>query len=601
MDNDAEEKLLEEAPQPSRNSQQVPREDINGIVFLLLKWPLFMLLMSLLLLDLWLYFLLRQFVRAYEAIFGRLESKRIKKLRVQMKEAASYEEWKSTAMLLDELLENSKWIEEPTSTLYNFRLISQLTKSMAKERTEFMQDRSVNRLKQLKKVILDGSLRHNVGGIENIGLYSHCYYGTKTNVQDYVDETEEGIKVIEEYGEQLVGKEAVFSFYKKAVASFGRSVLCLSGGGACGYYHLGVVRALGKANLLPQVICGTSAGAAVGALVCTHTDEELAQILLAHEPTDEFYETIAQIFQFSNDSTLQWLKRFFTKGHLMDVDEAAAKVKVICGGDLTFAEAYQKTGRILNITITTDDEASPPQLLNYKVTPDVVIYTAVLASASLPGLLPSVQLLCRRSSIVLVSPMIQDEVSPISLEDKEPFEMLGSRWRDGSFVIDIPLDHLRPLFNIKFSLVSQVNPGVALFFYDSRGAPGQPHLHRRGHGFRAGFLTSLAEIALKLDMKRYLELLGGLSLMPRFLKQDWSLVLLQRRDGTVTIVPSTNVWDIGRLLSVPTGDRIKTYIETGERATWPMLKMFENRLKIERRLVNQLNKLKLNKTSDKKH
>ena len=601
MDNDAEEKLLEEAPQPSRNSQQVPREDINGIVFLLLKWPLFMLLMSLLLLDLWLYFLLRQFVRAYEAIFGRLESKRIKKLRVQMKEAASYEEWKSTAMLLDQLLENSKWIEEPTSTLYNFRLISQLTKSMTKERTEFMQDRSVNRLKQLKKVILDGSLRHNVGGIENIGLYSHCYYGTKTNVQDYVDETEEGIKVIEEYGEQLVGKEAVFSFYKKAVASFGRSVLCLSGGGACGYYHLGVVRALGKANLLPQVICGTSAGAAVGALVCTHTDEELAQILLAHEPTDEFYETIAQIFQFSNDSTLQWLKRFFTKGHLMDVDEAAAKVKVICGGDLTFAEAYQKTGRILNITITTDDEASPPQLLNYKVTPDVVIYTAVLASASLPGLLPSVQLLCRRSSIVLVSPMIQDEVSPISLEDKEPFEMLGSRWRDGSFVIDIPLDHLRPLFNIKFSLVSQVNPGVALFFYDSRGAPGQPHLHRRGHGFRAGFLTSLAEIALKLDMKRYLELLGGLSLMPRFLKQDWSLVLLQRRDGTVTIVPSTNVWDIGRLLSVPTGDRIKTYIETGERATWPMLKMFENRLKIERRLVNQLNKLKLNKTSDKKH
>lgn len=601
MDNDAEEKLLEEAPQPSRNSQQVPREDINGIVFWLLKWPLFMLLMSLLLLDLWLYFLLRQFVRAYEAIFGRLESKRIKKLRVQMKEAASYEEWKSTAMLLDELLENSKWIEEPTSTLYNFRLISQLTKSMTKERTEFMQDRSVNRLKQLKKVILDGSLRHNVGGIENIGLYSHCYYGTKTNVQDYVDETEEGIKVIEEYGEQLVGKEAVFSFYKKAVASFGRSVLCLSGGGACGYYHLGVVRALGKANLLPQVICGTSAGAAVGALVCTHTDEELAQILLAHEPTDEFYETIAQIFQFSNDSTLQWLKRFFTKGHLMDVDEAAAKVKVICGGDLTFAEAYQKTGRILNITITTDDEASPPQLLNYKVTPDVVIYTAVLASASLPGLLPSVQLLRRRSSIVLASPMIQDEVSPISLEDKEPFEMLGSRWRDGSFVIDIPLDHLRPLFNIKFSLVSQVNPGVALFFYDSRGAPGQPHLHRRGHGFRAGFLTSLAEIALKLDMKRYLELLGGLSLMPRFLKQDWSLVLLQRRDGTVTIVPSTNVWDIGRLLSVPTGDRIKTYIETGERATWPMLKMFENRLKIERRLVNQLNKLKLNKTSDKKH
>ena len=42
--------------------------------------------------------------------------------------------------------------------------------------------------------------------------------------------------------------------------------LVLSGGGARGFAHLGVIQALNEAGIFPDVICGTSAGAIVGVL-----------------------------------------------------------------------------------------------------------------------------------------------------------------------------------------------------------------------------------------------------------------------------------------------------------------------------------------------
>jgi NTE family protein len=42
--------------------------------------------------------------------------------------------------------------------------------------------------------------------------------------------------------------------------------LVLSGGGARGFAHLGVIQALNEAGIFPDVLCGTSAGAIVGAL-----------------------------------------------------------------------------------------------------------------------------------------------------------------------------------------------------------------------------------------------------------------------------------------------------------------------------------------------
>lgn len=53
-------------------------------------------------------------------------------------------------------------------------------------------------------------------------------------------------------------------------------------------------------------------------------------------------------------------------------------------GDFTFQEAYDKTGWILNITVTGANEHDENRLLNYLTAPNVLIWSACAASCCLP-------------------------------------------------------------------------------------------------------------------------------------------------------------------------------------------------------------------------
>lgn len=58
--------------------------------------------------------------------------------------------------------------------------------------------------------------------------------------------------------------EDKLNFLREARHAFGRTALVLSGGGSFGAYHLGVVKSLLDAGLLPRVISGSSAGSIGG-------------------------------------------------------------------------------------------------------------------------------------------------------------------------------------------------------------------------------------------------------------------------------------------------------------------------------------------------
>lgn len=78
-------------------------------------------------------------------------------------------------------------------------------------------------------------------------------------------------------------------------------------------------------------------------------------------------------------------------GTLFDDNVWTQKLKNKVCGSLTFIEAYRKTGRSLTITVyNIDDTKNHTRALNYKTTPDVVIYSAILASSALPKLLPPI-------------------------------------------------------------------------------------------------------------------------------------------------------------------------------------------------------------------
>ncbi len=79
---------------------------------------------------------------------------------------------------------------------------------------------------------------------------------------------------------------------------------------------------------------------------------------------------------------------------------------------MTFREAYMRTGRILNVSVIPAERHScvlpytlsdrdhtepnynrPTKLLNYITAPDTVIWSALLASAAVPGILNPVALM----------------------------------------------------------------------------------------------------------------------------------------------------------------------------------------------------------------
>lgn len=147
---------------------------------------------------------------------------------------------------------------------------------------------------------------------------------------------------------------------------------------------------------------------------------------------------------------------------------------------------------------------------------------------------------------------------------------------------DIPLKALNLHFNVNFSIVSQVNPHISLFFFSSRGAVGRPVSHRRGRGWRGGFAGSAAETYLKLDLSKWLKVLRHLELLPRPLGQDWSGIWLQQFSGTVTIWPKSQISDFFYILSDPTSERLARMLQVGQQSTFPKLLFIANRMKIER-------------------
>ncbi len=181
-----------------------------------------------------------------------------------------------------------------------------------------------------------------------------------------------------------------------------------------------MVRALLDENLLPRVITGTSAGAIVAAITCTRTDAELRTLLVPE---------LANRITACSESTLTWARRAWRTGARFDSLEWARKAAFFTLGNLTFKEAFERTGRILNVSVIPTDTHSPTKLLNYLTAPDCVIYTAVIASAAVPGILNPVVLLTKTKD--------KD-----GREVVRPWDFQGKH-KDGSLRVDIPLDALR--------------------------------------------------------------------------------------------------------------------------------------------------------------
>jgi len=404
--------------------------------------------------------------------------------------------------------------------------------------------------------VLETCVRTNFAGIESSRLYSETFFGTKDLIEAYVTEQEKALEFIRRSPD--LSNEEKKRFFKSINTNLGTTALCLSGGAAFGYYHFGVVKAFLNAGILPRVISGTSAGGLVAALICCYTDSELRELLCP--------ELATRLTAFEEPFKV-WGKRFWKTGARFDSLDWARKINYYTRGSMTFKEAYLRTGRILNVSVIPADRHSPTKLLNYMTAPDTVIWSAVLASAAVPGIL---------NSVVLMSKLKDGSIVPWSW---------GSKWKDGSLRVDIPVQSLNLYFNVTHTVVSQVNPHVHLFFFAPRGSAGKPVAHRKGKGWRGNFLLSAAEQWLKLELTKNFKLIRDLDLLPQVLGQDWSSVFLQRFDGTVTIWPRTRVMDFVKILSDPSQAELARKMSVGELVTWPKMHIIENRFRLEKQIL----------------
>lgn len=547
-------------------------ETREGYLYGLLKWP-FLLFVGGWIIGLAVtYVFTRTYISFYEHFVtwrGRREQ-----LRRNMRATANYKDWRTAAKQLDDYLGNQAWKEENEFAYYDHKTVRRVWDQMRKYRAkaEDVESKLDGRANYLEasnedqanrddrsavedlKSLLVACVKNNFVGVENPRLYSQTYYGTKNLVQNFVDEVEKSLRFVLDTKQLRLDEKRVI--FKSMHQNYGRTALCLSGGASFAYYHFGVVKALLEEDLLPDVITGTSGGALVAGLIATRTNEELKELLvpaLAHKITA------------CSEPFTVWFRRWWKTGARFDSVDWAKQCSWWTHGSMTFREAFERTGRILNVSCVPADPHSPTILCNYLTSPDCVIWSAVLASAAVPGIL---------NPVVLMMKTRDGNLVPYSF---------GHKWKDGSLRTDIPIKALNLHFNVNFTIVSQVNPHINLFFFSSRGRVGQPVTHRKGRGWRGGFLGSATEQYIKLDLTKWLKILKQLELLPRPLGQDWSQIWLQQGfGGSITIWPKSIPSDFIHILADPDSGRLARMIHEGQQSAFPTVKFIANRLKIER-------------------
>lgn len=283
-------------------------------------------------------------------------------------QAVSYEEWRSCASELDELEDNNAWKQTLECTEYDPRLVQDRLRQLEEARISC----DVSRMLFLVRTALSRDLAH----MSNASLYRHSHIGTKDLIDRYITTALDTIATLVDLSvhDRCDGLELKYILDQLLAArqAFGRSALLFSGGATFGMTHIGVLKALYEAKMIPRIISGASAGSIVCAVFCTRTDEELPALLdtYVHGDFDVFNE------KGQEENILQKMTRFLKFGSFFDISHLAKTIRNWLG-DMTFQEAYNRTRRILNICVSSAGMYELPRLLNYISAPNVLIWSAV--------------------------------------------------------------------------------------------------------------------------------------------------------------------------------------------------------------------------------
>lgn len=460
-----------------------------------------------------------------------------------MSEPSSYEQWKAWAIAEDRRTGADRWKAEEESPLYDHAVIR-------RRYEEIVEIRAAGDPHRLLYYLNEG-LHGNMGGMGAPGLYGHARFGTKQLIVDYVRELVAALRDLEAMDEGEIAFREKLACFRRAQACFGRSALMLSGAGSLGAFHIGVAKALAEQDLVPSVVSGASAGSIVAAVLGTHPAEELPAIFSP--------ESVAVRFRAMRDLDGDSSRRpRLLVEHVRELIDSSIP-------DMTFLEAFEETGRHINVSVAPATLHQRSRLLNAATAPNAFIREAVLASCAVPGVFPPVTLAARDAS-----------------GRRRPY-VPSRQWVDGSITDDLPARRLARLYGVNHFITSQANP-VSLFAAQDPHGP-DSLLSRVLHIY---WSTSrdLARAVYPLAMGLVRDI-DPINTYTRF----WFSVLSQNYDADVNIILKRRFIDPMRVLARLSPEEAEGLAMEGERATWPKVEMIRNCTHISRTIEAALGRL----------
>ncbi len=462
------------------------------------------------------------------------KTRALRKLDEQLPKANSYDEWLALADEHDKETGGDVWRKNDESPLYDASSITI----------------RLQRLRRLRKkgddqgllFALNEGIHGNMAGMGQAKLYQKAKSGTKHLIEEYINEIRDALVHLSPRRFKGIPWAERVEFFQRASHCYGRSALMLSGGGTLGYFHFGVLKTLIEHELCPVVISGASAGAFVAAIVGTRSDSEYLALFEDNYLAKALTENRGNIkigFGKNNNIDMRVIKR-----------EMARMIP-----DMTFQEAYEKTGRSINITISPAEPNQTSRLLNHIASPTVTIRSAVLASSALPGVFPPVQLQARN-----VDGDIQTYLP-------------SRRWIDGSFSQDLPAKRLARMYGVNHFIVSQVMPGLGK---ETNTRPGMRKI-----------MSDASIAATKQIVRGYLDFIQRYTTVgPRMgtAMNAANALIDQRFTADINIFPGYGVSSLRNLLKMLSEEEMAELILEGERATWPKVPVIRTTTRIGRAL-----------------
>ena len=452
-----------------------------------------------------------------------------------MKTAIDYDQWRARAELAAERRDAETWRAAPESPVYDAALLRAHTE-------ELTRTREAGQATALIPLLQEALYRH-LSELADPRLYEMTPLGTKHVVEAFYGEALACIEYLANPEETGLGLDFTLAGFRRAAHIFGRSALMLSGGATLGFFHLGVAKALFEHDLLPDVFSGASMGAMIACGLGVRTDAELHSLF--ENPRIIRTDAIKRLPP----------ARAATERALYDPDRLEEIVAHNCG-DYTFGEAHKRTGRTVNVSVSPTRERQKPRVLCHDTTPDVLLNSAAVASAAIPGAFPAATLHQRLPSGQSV-----------------PY-MPTETWIDGTFKGDLPMRRLSRLHNVNHFIVSQVNPHVA---------PVRRITDKRG---LLPFVAGITASSLRVQLAHQLELARGLTQRTSLYKPiDLAHSLVdQAYSGDIDIHPRFRARALLRSFSNISHEELKRHILEGERATWPLIARIRDQTCVSRAL-----------------